>query len=118
MAKEKTPLFCIGILTLSFSTLHAQSPQEIIQQAVNIERTADQNDHSNWIYLEESNKPKEHVLQWVAGTQRGNVERILEKDGQELREPQQQELIRKISTRHQGSEQAGRGGEPRQSADR
>ncbi len=96
MAKEKTPLFCIGILTLSFSTLHAQSPQEIIQQAVNIERTADQNDHSNWIYLEESNKPKEHVLQWVAGTQRGNVERILEKDGQELREPQQQELIQRF----------------------
>jgi hypothetical protein len=96
MAKEKAPLFCIGILTLSFSTVHAQSPQEIIQQAVNIERTADQNDHSNWIYLEESNKPKEHVLQWVAGTQRGNVERILDKDGQELREPQQQELIQRF----------------------
>ena len=23
---------------------------------------ADQNDHSNWIYLEESDKPKEHIL--------------------------------------------------------
>jgi hypothetical protein len=93
MGKEKVLLLCAGILVLSFSNLHAQSPQEIIQQAVNIERTADQNDHSNWIYLEESDKPKEHVLQWVAGTQRGNVERILENDGQQLPEPRQRELI-------------------------
>jgi hypothetical protein len=93
MAKEKALLFCAGMLMLSFSKLRAQSPQEIIQQAVNIERIADQNDHSNWIYLEESDKPKEHVLQWVAGTQRGNVERILEQDRQELPEPRQREII-------------------------
>jgi hypothetical protein len=96
MAKEKAALFCIGVLTLSFSTLHAQSPQEIIQQAVKIELTADQNDHSNWIYLEQSDKPKEHVLQWVAGTQRGSVERILEQDGKDLPEPRQRELIEKF----------------------
>jgi hypothetical protein len=96
MAKEQAPFFSIAILALSFSTLHAQSPQEIIQQAVNVERTADQNDHSNWLYLEESDKPKEHVLQWVAGTQRGNVDRILENNGQEVAEPRQQELIERF----------------------
>ena len=87
MAKVKAHIFWAGILALSFSPLHAQSPQQIIQQAVNAERTADQNDHSNWIYLEESDKPKEHILQWVAATQRGNVERVLEKDDQHSPRP-------------------------------
>src|ERR1700678_3404255 len=95
MGKEKARFFWAGILALSFSTVHAQTPQQIIQQAVDTERAADQNDHSNWIFLEESDKPKEHVLQWVAATQRGNVERVLEKDERELTEAQQQELIQK-----------------------
>ena len=96
MAKEQIRLFWVGILALSFSTVRAQTPQQIIQQAVSAERTADQNDHSNWVYLEESDKPKEHILQWVAGTQRGNVERVLEKDDRELPETQQRELIQKF----------------------
>src|SRR5271165_2524180 len=95
MTKEKAGLFWVGVLALTFSTVHAQTPQQIIQQAVESERTADENDHSNWIYLEESDKPKEHILQWVAGTQHGNVERVLEKDDQQLPEPRQRELIEK-----------------------
>jgi hypothetical protein len=91
----KARLFWIWVFALSFSTASAQSAQEIIQQAVNHERAADQNDHSNWIYVEESDKPKEHILQWVAGTQHGNVERVLEKDDQQLTESRQRELIEK-----------------------
>ena len=80
MAKEQIRLFWVGILALSFSTLHGQSsPQQIIQLAVDSERMAVQNDHTNWIYLEENDKPKEHILQWVATTQHGNVERLLRK---------------------------------------
>ena len=96
MATVKAHIFWAGILAFSFSPLLAQSPQQIIQQAVNAERTADQNDHSNWIYLEESDKPKEHVLQWVASTQQGNVERVLEKDAQSLPEARQRETIEKF----------------------
>src|SRR6202034_427609 len=95
MSKEKARFFWAGILALSFSTVHAQTPQQIIQQAVDAERAADHNDHSNWLFLEESDKPKEHVLQWVAATQKGSVERVLEKDERELTEAQQQELIQK-----------------------
>jgi hypothetical protein len=95
MGKGKAHCFWVGMLALGFSTGHAQTPQQIIQQAVNAERTADQNDHSNWIYLEESDKPKEHVLQWVAATQRGNVERVLERDARQLPESEQRELIQK-----------------------
>jgi hypothetical protein len=95
MGKEKAHFFWVGILAFCFSTLHAQTPQQIIQQAVNAERTADRNDHNNWIYLEESDKPKEHVLQWVAATQQGNVERVLERDARQLPENEQRELIQK-----------------------
>jgi len=93
MVKEKACFFWVGVLALQFSTVHAQSPQQIIQQAVNSERAADQNDHSNWIYLEEIHKPKEHTLQWVAATQVGDVPRALEKNEQKLPEAQQRDLV-------------------------
>src|ERR1700685_2711796 len=95
MGKQKAHLFWAGILVLSFSTGHAQTPQQIIQQAVDAERTADQNDHANWIYLEESDKQKEHLLQWVAATQQGDVDRVLEKDERQLPEAEQREMIQK-----------------------
>lgn len=96
MTQGRTHLVAVGLLALSFPSLHAQSPQQIIQQVVDVERKADQNDHSNWIYLEESDKPKEHLVQWVAATQRGNVERVLEKDAQQLPEARQRDLIEKF----------------------
>src|ERR1700733_3625392 len=37
MGKEKAYCFWVGILALWFSTVHAQNPQQIIQQAVNAE---------------------------------------------------------------------------------
>jgi hypothetical protein len=95
MGKGKVCLFWAGILVLSFSTVRAQTPQQIIQQAVDAERKADQNDHTNWTYLEESDKPREHLLQWVAATQRGDVDRVLEKDERQLSEAEQRELIQK-----------------------
>jgi hypothetical protein len=95
MVTVKARFLWSGILFLWFPAMHAQTAQQIIQEVVNVERVADQNDHSNWIYLEESDKPKEHVLQWVAATQHGNVERVLEKDARELPEAEQSELIQK-----------------------
>jgi hypothetical protein len=95
MTRRTAGVLLVGVLAVLCGTAGAQSAQQIIQKAVDNERAADQNDHSNWIYLEESDKPKEHVLQWVAGTQRGNVERILEKDDQQLSETRQRELIEK-----------------------
>jgi hypothetical protein len=95
MVTVKARFLWSGILFLWFPAMHAQTAQQIIQEVVNVERVADQNDHSNWIYLEESDKPKEHVLQWVAATQHGNIERVLEKDARELPEAEQSELIQK-----------------------
>jgi hypothetical protein len=96
MVKERALFFCAIMLVSAFGKAHAQNPQDLIQQVVNSERTADRNDKTDWIYLEESDKPKEHVLQWVVSTQRGNVERVLEKDDQELPESKQREIIEKF----------------------
>lgn len=93
MAKEKARFLWIGTLALAFSVAHAQSPQQIIQQVVDAEHAADENDHSQWVYLEEIRKPKEQVLQWVAGTQQGDVQRVLERDKQRLFPSQQRDLI-------------------------
>ncbi|GGH04361.1 hypothetical protein [Silvibacterium dinghuense] len=91
---EKTCFLWAGILAVGLSVAQAQSPQELIQQAVNAEHAADENDHSQWGYLEEVHKPKEQVLQWVAATPKGDVERVLEKNQQKLTAAQQDELIR------------------------
>ncbi|MGC2163270.1 MAG: hypothetical protein WA634_15285 [Silvibacterium sp.] len=93
MAKENARFLWVVALGLSFSFAYAQSPQQIIQQVVNAEHAADENDHSQWVYLEEIRKPKEEVLQWVAGTQQGDVQRVLEKDEQRLSASQQRDLI-------------------------
>lgn len=98
MAQAKKWTAWIATLALTFPVAHAQSaqqrsPQQIIQQAVNVEHAADDNDHSQWIYLEEIHKPKEQVLQWVATTPQGDVCRVLENKGQRLSAAEQRDLI-------------------------
>jgi hypothetical protein len=70
-------LLALAILGLPVAFLHAQTPQQIIQQIVDTERAANKNDHSQWVYLDHAVKPKEKLLQWVATTPHGNVDRIL-----------------------------------------
>lgn len=97
MAKAiKYALSITAAFFLCAKAVHAQTPQQLIQQLVDTERAANKNDHSHWIYFQEMRTPKEHVLQWVAGSQQGDVRRVLEKDNQKLAEQQQRELIQKF----------------------
>jgi hypothetical protein len=84
------------LVTLALAPGRAQTPQQIIQRVVDTERTENKNDHSHWIYLDHSVKPKVQLLCWVATTPQGDVDRILVKDGRELPEPNQQTLIQKF----------------------
>jgi hypothetical protein len=93
MIKGKLRLLWLTTIALSSVLAHAQSPQQVIQQVVDAEHAADLNDHSQWIYLERSDKPKEHILQWVATTPQGEVRRVLEKNEQKLPEDRQRELV-------------------------
>jgi hypothetical protein len=96
MTRAKAGILWTAMVTFTFFAAQAQTPQQLMQQVVDTERAANQNDHSQWIYFEEIRKPKEHTLQWVAGTSQGNVCRVLEKDEQKLPEPEQRELIDKF----------------------
>jgi hypothetical protein len=89
-------LVALAVLALSLPLAHAQTPQQIIQQVVDTERAENKNDHSHWIYLDHSVKPKEQLLCWVATTPQGDVDRVLVKDGRELPEPEQQTQIQKF----------------------
>lgn len=72
---------CILVMFLG-ATAYAQSPHEIVQQAVKAELAADQNDHSRWLFFETDRKPEHSVRQWVAETRQGNLHRIIELNGQ------------------------------------
>jgi hypothetical protein len=93
---RRRPLFALAALALPLAVARAQTPQQIIQQVVNTERTENKNDQSHWIYLDHSVKPKEQFLRWVATTPQGDVDRVLVKDGRELPEPDQQTQIQKF----------------------
>jgi hypothetical protein len=89
-------LLALVVLALPLTVAHAQTPQQIIRQIVDTERTENKNDQSRWVYLEHSVKPKEQLLCWVATTPQGNVDRVLVKDGRELPQPEQQTQIQKF----------------------
>lgn len=86
----------MAMISLACSLAYAQSPQTIIQQAVDTERAAIRSDHTNWTYLELIDKPDENIRQWVATTQQGNVNRVLEKNDLKLPESQQRDLIERF----------------------
>ena len=84
---------CVPILLFSCSRVFAQGAETTLQKVVATERAANANDHANWIYLEESRKPKEQIVQWVGSTQKGAVERVLRKDGERTGEPEQRKSM-------------------------
>jgi hypothetical protein len=93
---RRRTLLALAILGLPAARLWAQTPQQFIQHIVDTERAENKNDHSQWIYLDHSVKPKEQLLEWVATTPNGNVNRLLVKDGREIQEPEQQALVQKF----------------------
>lgn len=85
--------FLCALLLALVAALHAQSAKQIVQQAVQAELAADQNDHSHWLYFEDDHEPAHNVKQWVAEAQSASVERVVELNGQKLPESQQQQQI-------------------------
>lgn len=59
----------------------AQNPLSIVQQAVQTELRASDNDHSCWMYYEVDSTPSRSVKQWVAQTHDGNLNRVVEQNG-------------------------------------
>jgi hypothetical protein len=77
--------------------VRAQDAHSVVQQAVNTELAADQNDHSHWLYFEVDRKPGKAVTQWVAETSDGNVQRVVEQNGQKVPEWQQRQSMQNFA---------------------
>lgn len=76
--------------------MQAQDAKQIVQQAVNTELAADENDHTCWIFHEVDKKPKDAAVQWVAQTHKGSVTRVLSRNNQQISKAQQQQNINKF----------------------
>ncbi|WP_109486737.1 hypothetical protein [Occallatibacter savannae] len=77
------------VIPLLTAVAAAQSPRDIVRQAVQTELAASSNDHSHWLYFEFDRKPDKTVKQWVAEARSVSLERVVERDGQPLPEYQQ-----------------------------
>jgi hypothetical protein len=73
-----------AMLVVVCATGYAQEPRQIVEQAVRAELADDAADHSLWLFYEIDRKPNEGVAQWVAQTRMGEVDRVLQQDGQQL----------------------------------
>ncbi len=69
---------------------HAQDPRSLVNQAVQTELAADAADHSRWLYFDVDRKPNSEIEQWVAETRGGDLQRVLENNGQKLTRSEQQ----------------------------
>jgi hypothetical protein len=69
----------------------AQTPRDLVRQAVQTELVASRNDHSHWLYFEFDRKPEKSVKQWVAEANSVSLERVVERNGQPLPEYQQRQ---------------------------
>ncbi len=93
MPQLRSCLLSFGALVVSCAAIQAQNPQEMIQRIVDAEYAASQSDHSQWVYLEETRKARHHDVLWVAQTDEGEVQRLIEEDERPVSISKQQELI-------------------------
>lgn len=70
---------------------NAQSPRDLVRQAVQTELVASDNDHSHWLYFEIDQQPTKTVKQWVAQAISASLNRVIERNGQPLTESQQRQ---------------------------
>jgi hypothetical protein len=97
MNPQKTNLTGIALWMALLPAARAQNqPQQIVQQAVDAEHTADRGDRSQWLYLETIAKPGGRIVQWVATTSNANIDRVLEKNGTQLPEEEQRTLVQRF----------------------
>lgn len=66
-----------------------QQPKQLVAQAVRTELAADAADHSLWTFYEIDRKPGDGVVQWVAQTRMGELDRVLQQAGRSLTPAQQ-----------------------------
>lgn len=71
----------------------AQAPQQIVDQAVQTELEAARTDKTKWIFYETDQTPGHNVKQWVAEATGGDLQRVMEENGQAVSQQEQRKRI-------------------------
>ena len=89
----RTRRIVLAILLVTALPACAQSPRDLVRQAVQTELVASGNDHSHWLYFEIDRQPAKSVKQWVAQAKSVSLNRVVELNGQSLPESQQRQQM-------------------------
>ena len=87
----RTRFFSFTLLLAAALAGAAQTPREVVRQAVQTELTASRDDHTHWLYFEVDRQPSKAVKQWVAEAQPVGIDRVIERNGQALSDSQQRQ---------------------------
>lgn len=85
--------FLIFAVALLVPASYAEDAKQFVQRAVQTELTADQNDHTRWMYFETDRTPARNVDQWVAQTREGALVRVVRTNGQLVPESEQRQKM-------------------------
>ncbi len=102
----RTRFFSFTLLLAAALAGAAQTPREVVRQAVQTELTASRDDHTHWLYFEVDRQPSKAVKQWVAEAQPVGIDRVIERNGQALSDSQQRQEMNDFI--HDSREQAKR----------
>jgi hypothetical protein len=80
-------------VSLLLPAAYAEDARQYVQRAVQTELTADQNDHSRWMFFERDRTPARNVEQWVAQTPEGALVRVVRANGQLVPESEQRQKM-------------------------
>lgn len=88
---NKITLLSFFLLTgfCALATAQPLSPRELVQQVVNNELAANQNDHTHWMYRDADTVPAKSTVKLVVETPGGTASRLIELNGRPLT-PQEQ----------------------------
>jgi hypothetical protein len=103
-ATNALKILVLCLVLASSCVSRAQDAKSLVKQAVNTELAADATDHTCWISYEVDRKPGDGVVQWVAQTHQGDVNRVLVRNGQRISESQQKQSVESFI--HDSSAQA------------
>jgi hypothetical protein len=102
----RTRFFTCATLLFAGLGAAAQTPRDIVRQAVRTELDASRNDHSHWLYFEIDRQPSKTVKRWVAEANSASVNRVVELNGRAVSESEQrQEMGAFINDSHAQAKQ-------------
>lgn len=81
----------LAVVLFATVSTFAETPRDLVQQAVQTELTASRDDHSHWLFFEIDLQPSKAIKQWVAQAQTASLNRVVERNGEPLSEPQQRQ---------------------------